>query len=187
MKKTLHKCFQTDDPYLALLTLCTTPGKDNSPSPAARLMNHQLRTLLPIMRKNNHDHQKANPNHRQTVQCDSHQRELTPLKIGDQVCVHDGKTWSRKGIVTERCSQPKSYIVLTENGRSIRRNRRHMLQVPCSKTLASQPYPDTIFSATRQPHRPNSREPCPVVPESGVRTRSGRLIHQPRWMQDFTK
>lgn len=186
VKKTLHKCFQNrDDPYLALLTLRTTPGKNNSPSPAAKLMNRQLRTLLPIMRKNNADHYRPTLTDEQAAQQrDRGQRELTPLKIGDQVRVHDGKTWSRLGMVTERCSQPRSYLVLMENGRTIRRNRRHLLQVPCSKMPASQPYPDTIFSTPRQVLRPNS-ELRPVISESGIRTRSGRLIRQPRWMQDY--
>lgn len=101
VKKTLHKCFQTgDNPFLALLTLHTTPGKNNSPSPAAKLINCQLRTLLPSIRNDGYDLCRSSSTNMQKVkQHISNKHVLPSLKIGDNIRVYDGKTWSRIGKV----------------------------------------------------------------------------------------
>ena len=49
LKKSLDKTFASDqDPYLALLTLRTTPNEDGI-SPAYQLMNCQPRTVIPSL------------------------------------------------------------------------------------------------------------------------------------------
>jgi transposase InsO family protein len=51
VKKTIKKTLKSgDDPCLALLALRSTPGTDNSPSPAFKLMNRNLRTPLPLIK-----------------------------------------------------------------------------------------------------------------------------------------
>ena len=51
VKKTLKKALHSgDDPYLALLTVCTTPLSHDKPAPATILMNRQLRTTLPTVK-----------------------------------------------------------------------------------------------------------------------------------------
>ena len=51
VKKTIKKALKNgDDPCLALLSLRSTPGVDNSPSPAFKLMNRHIRTPLPSIR-----------------------------------------------------------------------------------------------------------------------------------------
>ena len=48
VKRTIRKALKNgNDPCLALLTLRSTPGVDNFPSPAFKLMNRHLRTPLP--------------------------------------------------------------------------------------------------------------------------------------------
>ena len=53
---------------------------------------------------------------------------LPKLHINDQVRVHDGRSWAKRGKIVEVLGdKPRSYKVLTENGSKIRRNRRHLL------------------------------------------------------------
>ena len=48
VKKTIKKCLKSgDDPCLSFLAIRLSPGADNSPSPAFKLMNRHLRTPLP--------------------------------------------------------------------------------------------------------------------------------------------
>ena len=48
VKRTLLRCLKPgDDNYLALLALCTAPGKENIPSLATKRMKYELRILLP--------------------------------------------------------------------------------------------------------------------------------------------
>ena len=47
IKRALLKCLKFgDDKDLALIVLRTAPGKENTPSPATKLMKFELRTLL---------------------------------------------------------------------------------------------------------------------------------------------
>ncbi|KAI0228606.1 hypothetical protein LSAT2_020949 [Lamellibrachia satsuma] len=53
--------------------------------------------------------------------------DLSPLHPGHNVRVLDkpSKTWYQ-GTVTQRCEEPRSYIITTPGGSNVRRNRRHL-------------------------------------------------------------
>ena len=51
----------------------------------------------------------------------------------------DSKTW-KLAVVMERCGEPRSFIVKTENGKTFRRNRQHLHQ-----TVNSNGTDDTIL------------------------------------------
>ena len=55
-------------------------------------------------------------------------RTLPRLKIGELVRVQDPKTkrWDEKAEVKQRCKYERSYVVLCESGREIRRNRLYL-------------------------------------------------------------
>ena len=136
VKKTLNKAFHnSDDPYLALLALRTTPHSAHQPSPAARLMNRELRTILPRIGSNVQLPKRltSTPQPQHT----SPPRNLPPLNIRDTVCFRENGVWGRKGKVIEKCPQPRSYKIQADKGTIIRRNRRHLLHTkdsePCSQ------------------------------------------------------
>ena len=130
LKKSLGKTFASDqEPYLALLTLRTTPDEEGI-SPAYRLMNRQLQTVIPslcLQQQNQSNYpvqisQKAVDRYNNTV---SHLPELHPV---DTVRLRKNKKWERKGRVISTSEKPRSYRVETENGNFLRRNRRHLLK-----------------------------------------------------------
>ena len=60
------------------------------------------------------------------------------LSLNDEVRIHNGKSWKIKGIVVGFSKNPRSYFVRTENGNTLRRNRRHLLLVKSHSTYTSQ-------------------------------------------------
>ena len=58
---------------------------------------------------------------------DRNARDLRPLTQQESVLVQNPQTelWE-KAAVEARCPEPRSYIVKTENGSTVRRNRRHI-------------------------------------------------------------
>ena len=48
----------------------------------------------------------------------------------NQCRVRNGESWSVKGKVVGKARQPRSYVVKTETGSTIRRNRRDLLTTP---------------------------------------------------------
>jgi len=133
VKRMLAKCYESkEDPMLALLNYRSTPlscGK----SPAELLMNRQLRNRLPqvfpgstgvdkgILEKLREG--KAN----QKQYYDRNTRCLVPLLVGQTVRLFDTRTnlFNQKGKVIKKHSH-RSYIVETEDGHCLRRNRAHL-------------------------------------------------------------
>nr|XP_006814709.1 PREDICTED: uncharacterized protein LOC102804509 [Saccoglossus kowalevskii] len=68
-----------------------------------------------------------------------------PLKPGDQVRVQNDKIWT-PGEVVAATEQPRSYQILTPNGKVLRRNRSHIRKIPGSseKTSSEQLPPVSI-------------------------------------------
>ena len=65
--------------------------------------------------------------------------QLPPFNHGDHIHIHDSKTCSRKRKIIEYLKQARSYLIQMENGRKLRRNRRH-LSVPRNQELPLSPY-----------------------------------------------
>ena len=63
---------------------------------------------------------------------DQHTKQLNQLKEGQQVRVRDKKNmdWRIKGVVRQALDDrtPRSYVIQTENGANMRRNRRDLLE-----------------------------------------------------------
>ncbi|CAB3995096.1 Transposon Ty3-G Gag-Pol poly [Paramuricea clavata] len=102
-----------DDPCLALLALRSTPGTDNSPSPAFKLMNHHLQTPLPSIKT-----EKTSPtllgSQKVKEYHDQHAKNLRPLKEGQSVRIRDGKSWHVKGKVMERVESSQGLMLLKQ-------------------------------------------------------------------------
>ena len=92
IKKLSRKATSNDeDPYLAVLAHCTTPGNDGR-SPEEKLMNRQPRSNLPIINKPVKE-SEVKPGNKWY---DTNARNLPDLKIGDMVRIQGNKTWNRK-------------------------------------------------------------------------------------------
>ena len=134
VKKTLKKAKDSNtDIDMALLCLRTTPINHNLPSPAQLLYKKTIRGNLPIRIRNTHpekDNILEELHKRQQEQEKYYNRgakDLPTLHNGQYVTVINPQsaTWE-KAVITGTNKEPRSYNVTTENGNTIRRNRRHI-------------------------------------------------------------
>ncbi len=197
------------DPYLSMLEFRTTPIDDLGLSPAQLLMGRRLNTKIPIHKELlkpqpvNSEDVKQHLNQKQAVQkfyYDRGTKNLSSLNIGDGVRVWEPerKQW-KPAIVETVCDKPRSYIVVTEQGSKLRRNRQDILKsedvtfIPESQTEQFHTYDqyDTMVKpnlhvTTAQSHREQVHvqdDPTPLV-SVGLR-RSGRQTKIPKKYQDY--
>jgi len=192
------------DPYLALLSYRATPVDSNLPSPAKLLNNREYRTQLPssgrLQRSQAKECHQDQLQHRQDVQKQQHDgkstRELQKLVPGQPVSVFQPKTktWT-PATLKEQMNQPRSYIVETNSGSELRRNRIQLKpsgQVAPSlegQLLSNQDNPPQPSAPTFTSHQ----VPSPGLPQTPQKpatvgegsagqhltTRSGRVVKKP--------
>lgn len=122
------------DFYLNLLNWRNTPTEGMNSSPAQRLYSRRTRTLLPTKSSlfqpkvvQNVRSQKKKQKDKQKRYFDRETKNLPELKRGDTVRIKpfgSHKTW-QKGQVQSK-DNIRSYKIKTEDGRTYRRNRRHL-------------------------------------------------------------
>ena len=135
LKKATH---DNQDPYIALLDHRNTPISETLGSPAQRLMGRRTRTLIPTM-QNLLKPKTISPKSVQNelLQCkavqkhyyDRHTKPLENLKENEAVLMQVKDTWHPAKVVKICKNTPRSYIVTTPQGKSYRRNRRHLRKV----------------------------------------------------------
>nr|XP_054929040.1 uncharacterized protein LOC129385906 [Dermacentor andersoni] len=135
----------------------------------------QTRTLLPvptthlepeaIPSKDVHDRLQA-IRHRHKIHYDRGARNLSPLTPGQHVTTYDTlqRTWS-PAIILRPAATPRSNIVKTEDGREIRRTRKHLREAapqPEPQSTSQGPSEDDLQPGQQQLHRSTRlrREPC---------------------------
>ena len=132
IKQLMRKChYEGSDPYLALLNYRSTPIPELKASPARLLMSRNLKTRLPTASAllqpdvitNISENLRARQ-HRQKYYYDRQAQPMRELEAEEVVCIQRDKQWE-PAVVTQKHTAPRSYIV-TQNGRSLRRNRRHI-------------------------------------------------------------
>ena len=170
VKRTLKKAFESSqDPYLSLLALRTTPVDNKLPSPSQMLFNRQLRDTIPrkLLRPTNNKEIEKGLGKRQEVQRlyhDRHAKTLPPLSTNEHVTVQNpvSKRWE-PAIITNKSPSPRSYIIeRTNTAGDLRRNRSQIRPAPLPNrddqpTLQTEPAAEPIpqAAATDQPPRPS--------------------------------
>lgn len=156
-----------EDFQLALLNWRNTPTAGLDSSPAQRLYGRRTRTLVPTASKLLIPRtqirvvaKKAEKQKKQKQYYDKSTKELPPLKRGDIVRVQpqsnaQSKRWHKARV--EKQVDSRSYLVRSENGNIVRRNRKHLRT--CSSTFSDQ---SDIFSTptsvTREQPEPSTSE-----------------------------
>ena len=118
---------------MVLLCLRCTPIDHVIPSPGEFPYDRKLVRNLPVKCPNNASQKSkiATPLYQrqsyQKSQHDRHIRDLPNILEGQRVRVYDpdSSKWS-PAVVTQRCVEPRSYIVQSSSGKSLRRNRNHL-------------------------------------------------------------
>ena len=135
MKLLLKKAYESkQDAFLALLEFRNSPITGMEQSPAELLMGRKLRTKLPVpkhllepqtqpqceIQQRLHERQL-----RQKKYYDSGTKSLSPLCPNQLVRIQQKGEWNPAVVIGEH-QTPRSYIVGTQNGNQLRRNRIHL-------------------------------------------------------------
>ena len=153
------------------------------------MFGRKLQGNLPV-RISNRDHRRDEIHARlvakqqkQKIYYDQHARDLSHLTPGQDVRIQDHRTkeW-QKGTIRRECQEPRSYVVETEYGGCLRRNRRHIQ--PTTELVPGRAFeahvreePEELDVSTRQPSCEQGQHDR--FTKEVYRTRSGRAVRKP--------
>uniref|UniRef100_A0A3B4TFD4 Uncharacterized protein n=1 Tax=Seriola dumerili TaxID=41447 RepID=A0A3B4TFD4_SERDU len=182
----LKKGDSKTDPYPALLSY-RAASLECGASPAELLMHRKLRTTLPHIPKDNDDKnnnkltdKRMRLKHRQKMNYDKTARCLEPLQEKDVVRIEGPDFWARKATVLSEVG-PRSFVVKTENGQVLRRNRRSLLKTQDTENETEETESEQDDAAQDVQHsEPPSPSPMTETPRRSTRPRKApeRLIEQ---------
>lgn len=144
VKAVMQKCLERrEDILMGLLCLRTTPISGDIPSPTEILYGRKIRSNLPSTSGRTdptRDDVRRLLIKRQEKQKEQHDKHgvktLPDLHVGQRAMMREVGTGRPTWIpvtVTGVSSEPRSYIVHTPNGRSLRRNRSHLRNFPATQ------------------------------------------------------
>ncbi|XP_064460246.1 uncharacterized protein LOC135370436 [Ornithodoros turicata] len=128
VKRILKKAVGANESFfLGLLNYRPSPLEDGR-SPSEILMGRRIRSRLPDFTSDDAVHvwKRKQNIHRDSL--------LPPLSLADTVRLQRSGSWDVKARVQDQLA-PRSYRVLTEDGREVRQNRQHLLRTPEVFTL----------------------------------------------------
>lgn len=132
VKSVLKKTMESGgDIQIALLNVRATPVDSKLPSPAEILLGHPIVTLLPSRSDlGKIEHREQLETRKQNMVDNTsnvNKTELEPLYPGQNVRILNSNTskWL-PGTVVNKCIEPRSYNVITPQGKILRRNRAHL-------------------------------------------------------------
>jgi hypothetical protein len=192
VKNILTKAKESNkDPYLAMLEVRNTPV-DGFKSPAQLVSGRSFRSILPISLQSlkiNPVNTEAFQERRSEIQynqkkyCDRNTKPLDNLHIHDKarMRIKEEKQW-KPITITKVLDEPRSYQVKTEDGREIRRNRRHIIKeeevsdTPLSEEEEVVENHQETKQSTKQEATPSDKE---IANEKGIPQED--IVHvQPR-------
>lgn len=156
------------DPLLPLMCYHSTPCTSTGASPAELLMGRKIKTTLPTLEKN----LPRWPNLKAVRSKDTKEKEkqafyfnlrhgakpLPSLRPGDPVLVKldHQHAWGTTAVITGDSTTPRSYVIETQQGTTMRHNRHHLQHVPV-------PTGDTPRPPDGQLHDTATQQPNPVI------------------------
>ena len=194
VKELIKKCMETNQSIqIGMQHLRATPLDGNTPSPAEILFGRQIRTTLPSC---SHPGSLQKPTEvfnklqeKQVKMKSDHDRhagpELAPLHVGQKVFVQDAdsKKWD-PGEITLVCKEPRSYLVASPNGSTLRRNRSHLREMyaPCDPS-SSTPTRKRVQFKDDMTAMKTTENDCiseePISHQPTLTRRSGRVCRKP--------
>ena len=206
MKQMLRKAEDAgQDAYKALLEFRNTPITELGFSPAQLLMSRRLRSPVPVASRLLKPETVENVREKllqRQLHMKSHydkgSRPLSSLKPGDTARVRRGREWE-PAVVIGKHDTPRSYEMMTADGKSLRRNRSHLLATkePSPTICGPADMPHISSPAQERPHTsslpqmnmspPARPAPVPTAQQSpkplpsgfNTYTRSGRASVRP--------
>jgi len=184
------------DPYVALLQYRNTPVAGCEYSPAQMLFSRSLRTKLPVAAEHLIPEvvaprdQLCERQFQQKKYYDRSTRTLPPLQSDDMVRVKHDKQWLR-GHVIQQHDTPRSYVVETEEGSTLRRNRRDLIRTAeeapvCAPYIEDVPTTKNAApSATSAPSSVSSPTSAAAPPPILKTTTRGRVVKPPVRFADY--
>ena len=172
-----HLLTKSDEPQAALLAYRSTP-LENGYSPAEILMGRKLRTNLPVVPDKLIPKlpdlaklrvTEAETKRKQAAQYNQRHRasNLSELETGETIYIPDYK---ENAVVINKTPQPRSYLVETDGGSVLRRNR-NLTPDPNQKS------PSPIKSPPPTAPVPELKAPPSTMEKT---TRSGRKVVPPK-------
>lgn len=154
------------DVQMALLSYRSTPIPSLGYSPAQMIMGRNIRTTLPTLNARLNpkwpslkDIQKSDALAKRRNEENTGGQDLKPLTVGQQVRMKldNEKHWSEPATVL-RTHGPRSYVIQTSNGMTLRRHRRHLrtfkpMQLLADPTVSNHRNADPSPSPTEATHR----------------------------------
>ena len=137
--KIAKKCLKTDDPALSLLLYRSTPHAATGVAPATQFLGRQLRTTLPTTTANLRPmwpdeslvrQRDATYKEKMAYFHDRHHgcKSEATFNVGDSVRMKtDRETEWTPATVTCKTQYPRSYMLKTPDGRTLRRNTKHIM------------------------------------------------------------
>lgn len=125
--------------------------------------------------------------HTQKHYYDRTARPLSSLNPGDEIRVRHENTWN-PGIVESKADTPRSYVIRTDKGQKLRRNRRHLLKTTENRTTDQ---PETFYDCQEDIQNDrnytSNNEFSNSVPqnETGKFTSGGREVKMPKRYEDY--
>ena len=184
--QTAKSLVRQPDPFLGLMAYRSTPYGATGFSPAQLMMGRQIRTTIPCLDKHLEPHwpphtvvrandDRAKRSYEYYYNRHHSTRPLPPLTEGQRVLVRTDKekSWATKATVVQSEVTPRSAVVQTDQGSTLRRNRQYLRPIP------SHSGQDTNQGSAPSPDTESGNDPPLGATAGQSTTRSGRIVKPP--------
>ena len=183
------------DPYLAILEYRNTPIEGINLSPTQMLMGRRTRTQLPVNEKllnPQYDGVKVQnalkeKQHTQKYYYDRGAKPLQQLNPDDQIRVRNENKWE-PATVESKAKTPRSYVIRTERGQKLRRNRRHLMKTTENRSDEPEIFYDCQQEVSNNNNSSSDEQSSNTVPQDDSKkyTSSGREVKLPKRFEGYS-